>query len=62
MLVKCIFFLQDIEKKKSDNKDDLIEKLEQDSNIAVKWFRENKMIVNPDKFQAMLLQKSFEEN
>ena len=26
--------------------------------MAVNWFRNNNMIVNPDKFQLMLLQKS----
>ena len=31
--------------------------LKNKSKIAVKWFRENNMIVNPDKFQAMVLQK-----
>ena len=36
---------------------DLINKLESDSNIAIEWFKMNKMIVNPDKFQAMVLNK-----
>ena len=35
----------------------LINKLESDTNIAVKWFQMNKMIVNPDKFQAIALNK-----
>ena len=26
--------------------------------MAINWFRNNNMIVNPDKFQLMLLQKS----
>ena len=30
--------------------------LKSESELAVKWFRENN-IVNPDKFQAMVLQK-----
>ena len=33
---------------------DLINKLESDSNIAIEWFKMNKMIVNPDKFQAIV--------
>ena len=36
---------------------DLINKLESDSNIAIEWFKMNKMIVNPDKFQAIVLNK-----
>ena len=36
---------------------DLINKLESHSNIAIEWFKMNKMIVNPDKFQAIVLNK-----
>ena len=36
---------------------DLINKLESDSNIAIEWFKMNKMIVNTDKFQAIVLNK-----
>ena len=36
---------------------DLINKLESGSNIAIEWFKMNKMIVNPDKFQAIVLNK-----
>ena len=36
---------------------DLINKLESDSNIAIEWFKMNKMIVNPDKFPAIVLNK-----
>ena len=36
---------------------DLINKLDSDSNIATEWFKMNKMIVNPDKFQAIVLNK-----
>ena len=32
--------------------------LKHESELAVKWFTENQMIVNPDKFQAMILQNS----
>ena len=35
----------------------LIQTLEKESKTAVGWFNQNKMIVNPDKFQAMLLEK-----
>ena len=35
----------------------LITKLESDSNIAIEWFQMNKMIVNADKFQAIILNK-----
>ena len=33
---------------------DLINKLESDSNIAIEWFKINKIIVNPNKFQAIV--------
>ena len=36
---------------------DLINKLEADSNIAIEWFKMNKMIVNPDNFQVIVLNK-----
>ena len=36
---------------------DLISKLESDSNIAIERFKMNKMIVNLDKFQAIVLNK-----
>ena len=36
---------------------DLVHKLESDSNIAIEWFKMNKMIVNLDKFQAIVLNK-----
>ena len=29
--------------------------LEKEIETAIKWFKQNKMIVNPDKFQAMVL-------
>ena len=32
--------------------------LKHESELAVKWFTENQMIVNPDKFQAMTLKNS----
>ena len=33
----------------------MINKLESDINVAAKWFKMIKMIVNPDKFQAVVL-------
>ena len=35
----------------------LINTLESESDIAIKWFEENEMIVNPDKFQAIIINK-----
>ena len=34
----------------------LIKSLERKSNIAINWFTIHKMIVNPDKFQAFIIQ------
>ena len=31
--------------------------LESESNIAIEWFETNKMIVNPGKFQSILIDK-----
>ena len=42
----------------SDNIDHLLITLKHESELAVKWFKDNQMIVNPDKFQAMILQNS----
>ena len=38
--------------------EDLIKKLEHEYEVALTWFMNNKMIVNPNKFQAILLNKS----
>ena len=46
----------------SKNMSNLIQTLEKESETAVEWFNQNKMIVNPDKFQAMLLEKRNENN
>ena len=45
----------------SNSKTGLI-KTEYESNIAVKWFRENEMIVTSDKFQAMFLETTNENS
>ena len=39
------------------NVEDLIELLKSGCNVAISWFIENKMLANPDKFQAILLDK-----
>ena len=41
----------------ANSEDDIFKILKEESESAVKWFRENKMIVNADKFQAIVLQK-----
>ena len=35
----------------------LIGTLESESEIAIDWFTKNEMIINPDKFQAVILDK-----
>ena len=40
-----------------NNTDDLLEILKEESESVVQWFRENKIIVIPDKFQAIVMQK-----
>ena len=34
---------------------ELINALETESEIAMRWFNDNEMIVNPDKFQAIII-------
>ena len=46
----------------SKNMSSLIQTLEEESETAVDWFNQNKMIVNPEKFQATLLEKRNENN
>ena len=41
----------------ANSTDDLLKILKEESESAVKWFRENNMIVNTEKFQAIVLQK-----
>ena len=36
----------------------LISTLEQDNQAAIDWFKVNKMILNPDKFQAIFVKKN----
>ena len=47
---------------KASKVEDLIKILQSESELAVKWFRDNNMIVNPDKFQAIILQKGNNKN
>ena len=35
----------------------LIKILESESEVFIDWFKKNKMVVNPDKFQAIILDK-----
>ena len=35
----------------------LIETLKSESNIAIDWFTKNEMIINPDKFLPIILDK-----
>ena len=37
--------------------DNLISILESESKIAINWFKDNHMIVNPGKFQAIIIDK-----
>ncbi len=41
----------------ADTIPDLIRILESESDVAIKWFEMNEMIVNPDKFQAIIINK-----
>ena len=38
--------------------EDLIKILKHECEVALTWFRNNKMMVNPNKYQAILLNKS----
>ena len=42
----------------ADNIDDLLLTLKHESELAVKWFTDNQMIVNPENFQAIILKNS----
>ena len=39
------------------NLNDLLRTLEKESESAVDWFKNNNMIANPDKFQAIIMNK-----
>ena len=42
------------------NLNDLLPTLEKESESAVDWFRNYNMIANPDKFQAIIMNKTSE--
>jgi hypothetical protein len=42
----------------NSNLDDLVDSLSNDSNIAVKWFTNNGMQANPEKFQSIISHRS----
>ena len=42
--------------------DELIKVLEDESNIAIDWFKSNQMLVNPDKFQAIIINPKRSDN
>ncbi len=41
---------------------ELIKVLENESNIAIDWFKSNQMLVNPDKFQAIIINPKISDN
>ena len=41
----------------SNSVDDLITDLQQESENAIDWFRSSKMVVNPDKFQSIIINR-----
>jgi hypothetical protein len=45
-----------------DNKDTMVTKLEIASQQAIKWFEQNKMKANPDKFQTLFLNRKKDQN
>ena len=46
----------------SVNRKEILTTLSEESKSAVNWFKENMMIVNPDKFQSMILDKKDKNN
>ena len=46
----------------SDSLAELIENLELESNKATEWFKVNNMIVNPEKFQAIIIDRKGQSN
>ena len=59
--IKDVQLLNDADDKKitafSNSVDDLITDLQQESENATDWFRSNKMAVNPDKFQYIIINR-----
>ena len=46
----------------AENRGEILNILSQESELAVNWFKENMMIVNPDIFQFMILDKKDKNN
>ena len=46
---------------KSAKMETLLDILEKESETTIKWFKQNKIIVNPDKFQAMVLGRQMQK-
>ena len=46
----------------SSSLNELISKLEREGSIATQWFRDNSMIVNPGKFQAIIIDLKNQKN
>ena len=46
----------------SNDLNDLVSKLQTERNIATEWFRNNSMIVNPEKFQAIIIDRKNQDN
>ena len=42
---------------KNSNIETLLKVLEKNSNVAIEWFLRNEMIVNPEKFQAIVIKR-----
>ena len=41
----------------SNSVDDLVTDLKKESENAIDWFHSNKMVVNPDKFQSIIIKR-----
>ena len=46
----------------SSSLNELISESEKEGNIATQWFRDNSMIVNPEKFQAIIIDRKNQQN
>ena len=46
----------------SNDLNDLLMKLESEGNTATQWFKNNSMIVNPEKFQAIIIDRKNQIN
>ena len=46
----------------SSSLNEIISEFEKEGNIATQWFRDNSMIVNPEKFQAIIIDRKNQKN